>query len=226
MSTKRPIPLPYALLGLWLLLYGTEPIWGQERPFAQEVALLVKKYGKAQPTDRDTYVFTGSSSIRLWPDLEAAFPDKHIINTGFGGSQATDLDHYLEPLVLAHRPKKVFIYEGDNDLAAKKRPREVLGTTRGIVKRIAAAGTTVQVYLIAAKPSISRWKWRCKYKRFNRSLKRWGQKDPFVTFVDIWTPMLHGRRLKKDIFVSDGLHMNPKGYALWYDAIKEHVNAK
>jgi lysophospholipase L1-like esterase len=35
--------------------------------------------------------------------------------------------------------------------------------------------------------------------------------------------MLNGRKLKKDIFIEDGLHMNPKGYDIWYTVMKEFV---
>jgi lysophospholipase L1-like esterase len=35
--------------------------------------------------------------------------------------------------------------------------------------------------------------------------------------------MLDGRKLKKDIFISDGLHMNQKGYDIWYTAMKNLV---
>ena len=63
-------------------------------------------------------VFTGSSSIRFWKDLQTYYPNHQIINTGFGGSEMSDLLFHLEPTVLRFKPSKVFIYEGDNDISA------------------------------------------------------------------------------------------------------------
>ena len=131
--------------------------------------------------------------------------------------------YHLEPLVLRYSPKKVFIYEGDNDLFAKKRTKEIIATTHQIIQRIQAAESSVKIVLIAAKPSISRWKLRGKYKKLNRKFKKISEKNSLVDYADVWSPMLNGRKLKKDIFIEDGLHMNQKGYNLWYEAIKDLV---
>ena len=77
----------------------------------------------------------------MWEDLQERFPGQKILNTGFGGSQASDLLYYLEPLVLAYQPKKVFIYEGDNDLAEGKRVGQVLKVLEQITRRNPKART-------------------------------------------------------------------------------------
>lgn len=48
--------------------------------------------------------------------------------------------------------------------------------------------------------------------------------DNRLQYVDVWNPMLNGRKVKQDIFVSDGLHMNSKGYEIWYTVLKDYVN--
>jgi lysophospholipase L1-like esterase len=159
----------------------------------------------------------------MWKDLNQRFPDKQIINSGFGGSQATDLEYFLNDLVLQYQPKKVFIYEGDNDIWAKKRPRQILATTGNIIGRIRANDPQAKIYLIAAKPSISRWRLKRKYKRLNRKFKRLAKDTDQLYYINVWSPMLNGRKLKKDIFIEDGLHMNPKGYDIWYTVMKEFV---
>ncbi len=54
----------------------------------------------------------------MWRDAGLLSKGSPIINTGFGGSTAFGLNHYLEDLVLRYKPKQVFIYEGDNDIDA------------------------------------------------------------------------------------------------------------
>ena len=162
--------------------------------------------------------------MRLWKKLEKEFPDHQIVNSGFGGSQASDLLLFIDELILSYNPKKVFIYEGDNDLWSKKRPANVLDTTAEIIRRIKANNPSTQIILIAAKPSISRWKIRGKYKRLNRKMERFTKKDAQLNYVDVWNPMLNKRKLITDIFIEDGLHMNQKGYDIWYEAMKDLVN--
>ncbi|MEP3373769.1 MAG: GDSL-type esterase/lipase family protein [Maribacter dokdonensis] len=208
-----------------LIFFVSLTSFGQtENVFTKEVKDITAKYDSIWDSSKETIVFTGSSSVRLWRKLQEEFPDHQIINSGFGGSQASDLLYFIDELILSFNPKKVFIYEGDNDLWAKKRPADVLDTTADIIRRIKAKNTSTQVILISAKPSISRWKIRGKYKRLNRKMERFTQDDPNLFYVDVWKPMLNKRKLKTDIFIEDGLHMNQKGYDIWYAAMKDLVN--
>ncbi|TLP80373.1 SGNH/GDSL hydrolase family protein [Maribacter sp. ACAM166] len=212
------------LLSLSILFCGFLGFSQAENNFTNEVKKITEKYDTIWNSKKETIVFTGSSSVRLWKKLEQSFPNHQILNTGFGGSQASDLLHFLNDLVLTYNPKKVFIYEGDNDLWAKKRPNQVIHTTEEIIRRIKANNPTTQIILIAAKPSISRWRMRGKYKRLNRKMKRLTEKDPLLSYVDVWYPMLTKNKLKTDIFIEDGLHMNQKGYDIWYQTMMNLVN--
>lgn len=194
-----------------------------EDVFAGEVAALEKKYDSLWDASRPTIVFTGSSSIRMWGDLQERFPDHQLLNTGFGGSQFSDLHHHLDALVLDYSPVKVFIYEGDNDLSARKKQREIIQTALEVIRRLQAERADMEIVLISPKPSISRWKLRGKYRRLNRKLNRLAENIPGVEFVDVWQPMLQGRQVNPDLFLDDGLHMNAKGYDIWYDQLKEFV---
>ena len=192
--------------------------------FKEEVADIEKKYDSLWDPSQETIVFTGSSSIRTWDDLEEKLPNSQIVNTGFGGSQASDLLAYSKELILKYNPKKVFIYEGDNDISAHKKSKEIITTVKSIIDKIKANTYAEMVIIIAAKPSIVRWHLKRKYKRLNRKFKRLCKKDNLLEFADIWKPMLHRRKLKQDIYIKDGLHMNAKGYELWYPVIKQFIN--
>lgn len=209
-----------------LLLFLLSGIWAfsQETiPFSEEVSVISKKYDSIWDDSRESIVFTGSSSIRMWSTLKQLFPEHQIVNTGFGGSQASDLLYHLDALVLRYAPKQVFIYEGDNDLSAKKRPKDIIATTAKIIQKIHEANAETKIVLIAAKPSISRWKLRGKYKRLNRKFRKMSDKNTLLHYADVWSPMLNGRKLKGDLFIADGLHMNQKGYDLWHEAIKDLI---
>ena len=208
----------------FLSLFFTMLIHAQDPSrFEQDVMDLQKKYDSIGFNGKPTLLFTGSSSIRLWESLEASFPEYQVINTGFGGSQTSDLLSFVDELVLRYEPGQVFIYEGDNDIEGKKKPRQIIKSTREVIKMIKAPGTVSSIVLISAKPSIARWGLRGKYKRFNRKLKKLCETDPILHFANVWDPMLNGKKLNRDLFIEDGLHMNNKGYEIWYNVLKNHV---
>ncbi|MGD1946826.1 MAG: GDSL-type esterase/lipase family protein [Croceivirga sp.] len=212
----------FLFLAFFLLVisrtYAQEPV-----PFTKEVAEIVERNDSIWDKSMETIVFTGSSSIRFWKDIQERFPEKLILNAGCGGSQASDLSHHLNDLVLRYKPTKVFIYEGDNDVFAKKKPKTVLHTFEDIVSRLLSDDSSRTIVLISTKPSLSRWKLRRKYRRLNKKLKELAIQLPKVDFVDVWQPMLNGKKVKPDLFIEDGLHMNSKGYDIWYEALKSYV---
>lgn len=191
--------------------------------FAEEVSAIQKKYDSLPNTSKETIVFTGSSSVRFWKNVAELFPEYQIINSGFGGSQASDLKYYLNELVLKYNPKKVFIYEGDNDLSEGKKSEEIIADFTTIINKLKAQNNAIEIVLIAAKPSISRWRLRRNYKKLNKEFKKLSKKDDKLYFADVWQPMLKGKKLKKNLFIEDGLHMNSEGYAIWYDVIKDFL---
>ncbi|MFM1878421.1 MAG: hypothetical protein RLZZ241_1287 [Bacteroidota bacterium] len=188
--------------------------------FKTEVQQLKETLTASWNPYKPTVLFTGSSSIRMWHNLSEDFPEFQVVNTGFGGSQASDLQFYLADLVLAYNPLKVFIYEGDNDLASGKSVGQTLKDLRLLVKTIHSRYPGLPVVLIGAKPSISRWNLKGKYQRFNRKLMNWTKKQVHTSFADVWKPMLsQPQKLNETLFISDGLHMNAEGYQIWKGVI-------
>ena len=192
--------------------------------FKNEINVIQRKYDTLWDASKNTTVFTGSSSIRVWKDLEKRFPNHHIVNSGFGGSQTSDLLTYSKELILRFNPSKVFIYEGDNDISFGKTSKEIIDTTKKLIERIKHNNPKTHIVLISAKPSIARWNLKRKYKRLNRKFNRLSKKDAMLGYADVWKPMLNKRKVKQDIFVKDGLHMNAKGYEIWYGVLKPFMD--
>ena len=206
-----------------VVLFSTFAFSQDPSRFTDEVADIQKKYDTLWDASKETIVFTGSSSIRIWHDLQDRFPDHQIVNSGFGGSQASDLLIYCQELILEYRPKKVFIYEGDNDISEGKNTKEIMQDISKIIGKIRAQDATTEIVLIAAKPSIARWNLKKDYKRLNRKFRKLSRRDVQMNYADIWKPMLNNRKVKEDLFIEDGLHMNAKGYDIWYNALKAYV---
>ena len=69
-------------------------------------------------------LFVGSSSIRLWSDLEKQFGPS-IVKRAVGGSRMSDCARYLDRLVFPYKQRQVVVYAGDNDLAEGIAPDDV-----------------------------------------------------------------------------------------------------
>ncbi|MEB0248858.1 hypothetical protein QN344_01865, partial [Mucilaginibacter sp. 5B2] len=89
-------------------------------PFDNEIRDFKHQDSLKMPA-KNGILFIGSSSIRKWTDLEQRFSDKPIIRRGVGGCTIEQLVSYYTPYILyPYHPRKIFIYAGENDIAAGK----------------------------------------------------------------------------------------------------------
>ncbi|MEP0132185.1 MAG: GDSL-type esterase/lipase family protein [Eudoraea sp.] len=208
---------------VFFMFMGLETVAQDASRFQEDILAIQKKYEVLLDSTKETIVFTGSSSIRTWNNLQEIFPEYQIVNSGFGGSQASDLLAYTDELILQYNPKKVFIYEGDNDLSDHKRPKKIIQVTKEIIAKIRNYNPDTRIVLISAKPSLARWHLKRKYKGLNRRFNRLCRNELDLDYANIWDIMLDGKKLRQDIFIEDGLHLNSKGYELWYQIISNYV---
>lgn len=211
---KKSILLLFTLA----ILFSSFNIQAQDpNRFADEVKKF-ENAGNDYPSE-NRIIFTGSSSIRLWVDFKSYFPEHNVINTGFGGSETSDLIHYKDLLISQFEPKQVFIYEGDNDVNSGKSGLEILSDMNTLVSSLLEEGIE-NIVIIAPKPSVARWELKEKYEKVNTSLKAMADLSPKIQYADVWTPMLNpDGNVKPDIFIEDNLHMNKKGYDIWIKVI-------
>ncbi|WP_075349497.1 GDSL-type esterase/lipase family protein [Algoriphagus marinus] len=204
---------------LTLIFSSSTLLFSQEIPFQKEVKSLTERIDQ-KGWKPNSFVFTGSSSVRLWRNLQEEFPTIPIINTGFGGSQASDLLIHLDELVIRYGPEKVFIYEGDNDISAGKEATQIMTDIDLLVNRILQKLPETTIVLISAKPSPSRWQLKTSYTVLNDLMRQYATTHNQVDFMNVWDVMLDktGKPIS-EIFIADSLHMNEKGYAIWNKSV-------
>lgn len=169
-------------------------------------------------------VFVGSSSIRLWNDLEREFGTLAIVKRGFGGSRLADCARYVAQLVLPYKPRIVVVYAGDNDLAEGGTPEGVLQSYVEFVRHVHEALPETRIAYISIKPSPSREALMPQAIQTNELIEKYSKGDAKLAFIDIYTLMLDAEgRPRADLFLPDALHLNPAGYAIWKSAIAGHL---
>jgi lysophospholipase L1-like esterase len=174
----------------------------------------------------DCIVFVGSSSIRKWTNLTVHFPGLPVINRGFGGSQLADSVNFADRIIIPYNPKQVVIYAGGNDINAGKSADIVYGDFVALVTKIRSALPHTRIAYISSAPNPSRWAQVEKVKRLNELAEAYCRHNG-IDFINVFPLMLGPDGLPKpDIFVSDRLHMNPKGYEIWREAVGPYLKRK
>ncbi|MBN2131408.1 MAG: hypothetical protein JW741_18045 [Sedimentisphaerales bacterium] len=207
-------------LGVVLVLMLLGDAWAQDPTRFEGEIEAFESTDLASLPPADPILFVGSSSIRMWTDVAAAFPDYPVMNRGFGGSHMSDLLYYFDRVVAAYDPALILVYEGDNDLTGGKSVDQVYVDYVAFVERVRKQLPHADVAFISVKPSPSRAQYLDVMQQLNAHLEILAADDPSLWYVDVFTPMLDdtGQPLAS-LFLSDMLHMNAAGYALWEVAV-------
>lgn len=186
--------------------------------FEEEVRSLERRRRFA----RAKVVFYGSSSIRLWTTLEADFPLIAPVNLGFGGSTLAACVHFFDRLVTPEDPMRALVfYAGDNDIGDGRPVGAVVDSFRYLhdfVDKHLAPETPFG--FIGIKPSVARWDKIDRIRAVNAAVRAEIATRPQSAYIDLEPVMLDaGGGPRAELFVDDGLHLSPAGYAVWRDVV-------
>ena len=213
------------LILLLSILFISANTIAQENQFTNEIKAFRKQDSIQKPND-GMLLFIGSSSFRLWKEVKSDFNNSNILNRAFGGATLLDLIYFQNDVVLKYKPKKIFIYCGENDIASSEKvtPKMVFKRYKTFYKTLRKQFPETPIIFVSLKPAISRWHMKDRMMATNKLISQFmkGKKD--ATFVNIWDDMIENGEPKKDIYIQDNLHMNAKGYAIWVEKMNALVN--
>lgn len=180
---------------------------------------------RERPPQPGGVVFVGSSSIRLWGDLETVFgPKLVVLKRGFGGSRMEDCKAYAKQLVVQYKPRLVVVYAGENDLAEGRTPQQVLEAFAGFVEGVRAALPESRIAYVSIKPSPLREPLIPAIRTTNAMIREYVEGAPDVEYIDVFSRMLDERgRPREELYREDRLHLNEAGYALWKGVIASYL---
>jgi len=193
--------------------------------FGEEIRAFRKQDSLALPSGRPI-LFIGSSSFRLWKDVQDYFPGHPILNRGFGGSTLSDLIYYAKDIIMPYEVRQVVIYCGENDLASadSAAPELVLSRFEQLFNLVRAYHPGVPVVYISIKPSPSRQHLLPRMESANRLISQYLSRQSRTVFVDVFSKMLDAEgKPDPHLFIEDNLHMNAAGYAIWQKELKPHL---
>lgn len=206
-------------------LFMTSPLQAQATvalpPFQSEIDGFAAADRASQPEPCGV-LFVGSSSIRLWESLATDMAPYRVINRGFGGSTIADVNLHFDRLVAPYRPRAIFLYAGENDIADGRSPQKTVAEFRTFLgKKTRSLGTT-PVYFISLKPSKARLDQLERQREVNAAVQRLAAERADLDYVDVASAML-AKGKPRDIFQSDALHMTEAGYRIWTRILRPQV---
>ena len=190
----------------------------------EEISLLVQK-SRNYREQNDLIAFYGSSSIRLWEQMESDLTPHQVLNLGFGGSSYFWCDLHFEEVFQALNPKKIVLYAGDNDLENDTPHEVILGHILSLINKIRNKYGNIPLGIISVKPSPIRLYLKEKIELLNSELLTISRNLENGSYINIYREMLNfDGTVRPELFLEDQLHLNPKGYELWKDVIKDHLD--
>lgn len=211
-------------LVLLLILFPCT-LFAQSFPFLSDIQSFRKQDSVAFPPKK-AILLIGSSSFTKWTDVQSYFPGYSIVNRGFGGSSLTDVIRYAPQIIYPYKPKQVLIYCGENDFAASDTvsANTVFNRFVKLFTLIRNKYHRIRIGYISMKPSPSRQHLRLKMETGNDLIAQFIKEQKKADYINVYNAMLQpdGKPMG-EIFVSDSLHMNAKGYAIWQKVLAPYL---
>lgn len=173
----------------------------------------------------DATLVLGSSTIDMWKTLESDFSGKNVIRRGISGTKAIDIYNYRRLLVSPFNPRRIILYEGDNEIGYKWSVDEIMDAMKKLFFEIRRMKPDAAIYIVSVKPSPVRTKSLDKIRQLNVEIQKFVKNQPNAGFIDIFTPMLDADgNVRSELFLTDGLHLNKDGYDIWRKEFGKVIN--
>ncbi len=215
----------FVVTAIFLLLANS--VFAQEKfPFEKEIRDYQRQDSLSFPK-LNGILFIGSSSIRLWNDLEQRFLTQPIIKRGVGGCEMWQLTDYYTPYILfPYHPRKVFIFAGENDIANGKTGKFVATKFKELWGKINKQAPATEIYFLSIKLSPSRAQYREEVLQANALIRQFLAAKPKSHYVDLAPAIYKPGTTRSDsaLFKADYLHLNAKGYDKWQAVLQPLVN--
>jgi lysophospholipase L1-like esterase len=173
-------------------------------------------------------IFLGDSQTEQaeWHEL---FPNSsHVLNRGISGDYTEGLLERL-PEVLRHKPLKIFLLIGVNDLAFNNDLPEIETVYRNIVQKIRTESPNTELYLQSLLPVNNEVRHTGVQNKKILDLNTRVQKiarEFALPYLDIASPLKDADGNLAAKFTEDGLHINGLGYVVWKKQIEAFVVVK
>ncbi len=171
-------------------------------------------------------IFLGDSQTEQceWSEL-LHLDSVPVLNRGISSDQTYGLLARLDE-VLRHRPSKIFLMIGINDLLLGLPENTIETQYRNIVQKIRSESHDSELYLLSILPINNEVKKigieNSKIQAMNAHITQIAR-DYTLPYIDVYTPLTDASGNLAVKFTDDGVHLQALGYIVWKNSIAEYL---
>lgn len=191
-------------------------------------------YGHSLFTRCSFITVAGKDNPMLEEEVRMKDGSQAIVNHGFGTSSADDLLYYYDRMVRPYKPRALVLATEGNDVGFGYSAKDIMEIQARIINWAQADFPGIRIYCFNGKPSL-------KYKgeenvatrirtEYNEYLEDFCARTENCIYVPLekqafWFANEEDigdyDKIREDIFAEDKVHLNPKGYGLFMDFVRE-----
>lgn len=215
-----------------IFLIAQDSVYFRATKWEEQIKEYYSEDQKAFPKP-GSILFIGSSTIRMWNDIDNYFPDHSVVNRGFGGAWISDLLYHMPRLVLSYKPGQIVLYAGANDISNGISPEKVLDDIKCFIRMVDIHLPGVNVIFLSFRTSPSTINKVHEHTWINKKVEEYCNGHPNVIFLDVSSMMYdHNGKLREELYLEDKLHITHEAYHMMAEKLKplfirnEGVNIK
>ena len=195
---------------------------------------MILFYGHSLFTRCSFITKAGVDNPKLEDEVRMKDGSKACLNHGFGTSSADDLLYYYDRMVRPYKPRVLVIATQGNDVAYGYSAKDIMEIEARIIDWAQADFPGIKIYCFSSNPTIKHKGEKNVFTRvrdeYNQILEDYCRRRENCTYVSLIDQPFYFEdpadvgnydKIREDIFVADRTHMNPKGYAMFMDFLRE-----
>ena len=182
-------------------------------PYESRINKLAEQYKSAE---KGGVLIMGSSTMDYWEDWQTDIGGRLGYNVGIGGTIVEDWLYAYDKLVKPFNPSIILVYLGGNSINnmghtgayAEKLMEQLLNKMHTDFP----AAKIYYIYSMAVPSCYKGGKFNYEYGRFIEEMKTLVASTEWLNGIDTFGDLTQDGEAKKDLYRSDGIHLNDAGY--------------
>ena len=193
-------------------------------PYETRINSLAKQY---QSAEKGGVLIMGSSTMDYWSDWQTDIGGRLGYNVGIGGTIVEDWLYAYDKLVKPFEPSVILIFLGGNNINNMGHTGEYAASLMAkLLNKMHTDFPEAEIHYIysMAIPSCYKGgKFNYEYGRFIDEMKLLVKNTDWLNGIDTFDYLTKDGEARKELYRSDGVHLNDDGYDVFAEIINNAV---
>ncbi len=193
-------------------------------PYETRINELANQY---QSAEKGGVLLMGSSTMDYWKTWQTDIGGRLGYNVGIGGTIVEDWLYAYDKLVKPFEPSVILVFLGGNNINDMGHTGEYAASLMAnLLNKMHTDFPEAEIHYIysMATPNFYKGgKFNYEYGRFIEEMKQLVAKTDWLNGIDTFNYFTQDGEVKKDLFRSDGIHLNEDGYKVFAEIINNAV---